>query len=116
MNYPISGMDRRKFLLAATAGAGGLGVAAVSVPFISSMGPSEAAKAAGAAIQVDITAIQPGDLLTVEWRGRPIWVLHRTDSMLESLNDHTQLLADPRSEKLQQPEYAQNLMSSATVN
>ncbi|MDP3844792.1 MAG: ubiquinol-cytochrome c reductase iron-sulfur subunit [Oxalobacteraceae bacterium] len=103
---------RRKFLTVATAGVGGVGLIAASIPFVESMSPSEAAKAAGAAVEVDIGPVGPGMLLTVEWRGKPVWIVHRTDQMLDLLGKHDNQLADPQSKKLQQPEYAKNATRS----
>jgi ubiquinol-cytochrome c reductase iron-sulfur subunit len=101
-------LNRRKILLTATTVAGGVGVVATAVPFLASMAPSEAAKAAGAPVEVDVSSIPPGKLTTVEWRGKPIWVLHRSDEMLAGLNKHDGLLADPASSQAQQPPYATN--------
>jgi ubiquinol-cytochrome c reductase iron-sulfur subunit len=100
--------QRRRLLLAATTGMGALGVAAVAVPFIESMQPSEAAKAAGAPVEVDISNIGPGKLQTAEWRGKPVWILHRTDAMVAELSKLDARLADPASKKDQQPPYAAN--------
>lgn len=99
---------RRKFLLAATTGLGGVGLVATSIPFVQSMWPSEAAKAAGAPVEVDVSQVGPGALQTVEWRGKPIWLVHRTDAMLATLDRHLDQLLDPRSMQLQQPPYATN--------
>lgn len=101
-------LDKRKTLLAATTAVGGVGVVAAVYPFLSSMQPSEAAKAAGAPVEVDISTIPPGRLQTVEWRGKPVWVLHRTEAMLASLDKHDNLLVDPGSSQPQQPPYATN--------
>lgn len=103
---------RRRQLLAATVGVGGIGVVATSVPFVASMSPSEAAKAAGAPVEVDLNQVAPGSLLTVEWRGRPVWVMHRTARILGLLGRHNDQLADPRSEEPQQPDYARNATRS----
>ncbi|SEG13772.1 ubiquinol-cytochrome c reductase iron-sulfur subunit [Nitrosomonas ureae] len=100
--------DRRKFLIAATSVAGGVAGAAIATPFLLSMMPSERAKAAGAPVEVDISKLEPGMLLMVEWRGRVVWVLNRTPEMLETLEKVEDELADPNSEKNQQPEYAKN--------
>lgn len=100
---------RRRLLIAATVGAGGVGLGAVSIPFIRSMSPSARAQAAGAPVQVDISKIAPGMQITVEWRGRPVWVLHRTPEMLDRLREAElrQRLRDPDSEVAsQQPDYA----------
>ena len=106
INERMSG--RRKFLVAATSVAGGVAGAAIATPFLLSMMPSERAKAAGAPVEVDISKLEPGMLLMVEWRGKVVWVLNRTPEMLESLVKVESNLADPNSEKNQQPEYARN--------
>jgi ubiquinol-cytochrome c reductase iron-sulfur subunit len=103
-----SELARRKFLLASTVGVGGIGLVATAIPFIESMEPSERARAAGAPAQIDISRIASGTLATVEWRGKPVWVLHRTSAMLANLGTHDELLLDPRSESDQQPSYAKN--------
>jgi ubiquinol-cytochrome c reductase iron-sulfur subunit len=99
---------RRQFLLQATATVGGIGLAATAVPFVASMLPSERAKAAGAPVEVDLAPVTPGSLSTVEWRGKPVWILHRTAAMLAALNGHDAQLVDPRSQEAQQPPYASN--------
>lgn len=106
INDKMSG--RRKFLVAATSVAGGIAGAAIATPFLLSMMPSERAKAAGAPVEVDISKLEPGMLMMVEWRGRVVWVLNRTPEMLETLVKLEDQLADPNSEKNQQPEYAKN--------
>lgn len=108
MDEKMSG--RRKFLVAATSVAGGVAGAAIATPFLLSMMPSERAKAAGAPVEVNISKLEPGMLLMVEWRGRVVWVLNRTPEMLDSLVkiEDEDVLADPNSEKNQQPEYAKN--------
>lgn len=104
---------RRRWIAAASA-AGGVGVAATAVPFVGSMAPSERAKAFGAPVEVDITRVEPGELSSVSWRGKPVWVLHRTPAMLKALDGHDGLLADPHSERPeQQPEYARNQWRSS---
>ncbi|MDQ1813097.1 ubiquinol-cytochrome c reductase iron-sulfur subunit [Massilia sp. CCM 9210] len=108
MPDPIANLYRRKWLLRATGVSGGAVLAAAAVPFIESLAPSEAARAAGAPVEVDINQIAPGALLTTEWRGRPVWILHRTVSMLTLLRGNDERLADPRSERPQQPPYAAN--------
>jgi ubiquinol-cytochrome c reductase iron-sulfur subunit len=99
---------RRRFLITATSVAGGIASVAWATPFILSMMPSERAKAAGAPVEVDISKLEPGMLLLVEWRGKVVWVLSRTPEMLASLTKLDSKLTDPNSEKDQQPEYAQN--------
>ena len=100
--------SKRRFLIAATSAAGGVIGAAVAVPFLTSMEPSARARAAGAPIEVDISRIEPGAMLTVEWRGKPVWVLNRTKPMLESLAQDSGLLADPDSNGSVQPDYVKN--------
>ena len=96
--------------LIATGCAGAVGGVATAVPFVSSFAPSERAKAAGAAVEVDISAIKPGEKLTVEWRGKPVWIVRRTPEQLESLKKVDPLLADPNSERTTYPipAYAKN--------
>ena len=100
--------DRRRFLTGVTTGVGAAGAAVAVVPFVSSMTPSAKARAAGAPIQVNIANLEPGKLLKVEWRGKPVWIIKRTDEMLSTLNEVTGELADPDSEREQQPFYAKN--------
>lgn len=98
----------RRTLLVATSALGGAGVVATAVPFVASLTPSDRARAAGAPVEADISKLSPGEMMTVEWRGRPVWILRRTEEMLASL-DHTESrVSDPSSERNQQPEYARN--------
>lgn len=101
--------SKRTWLIA-TGCAGAAGGAAVAVPFVASFTPSEKARAAGAAVEVDISALQPGDKLTVEWRGKPVWIVRRTPEMLASLKQTEAQVADPGSARTQYPtpEYARN--------
>ena len=100
---------KRRFLIAATAAMGGVAAAAVAVPFVSSMLPSERAKAAGAPVEADVGKIEPGAMITVEWRGKPVWIVNRTQEMLDMLAQHYGLLSDPMSEVAsQQPNYCDN--------
>jgi len=103
---------RRRFLITATSVAGGIASVAWATPFILSMMPSERAKAAGAPVEVDISKLEPGMLLLVEWRGKVVWILSRTPEMLATLTTLDGKLSDPNSEREQQPEYAQNLTRS----
>jgi ubiquinol-cytochrome c reductase iron-sulfur subunit len=100
--------SRRRFLIAATSIAGGIASIGVATPFVMSMMPSERAKAAGAPVEVDISKLEPGMLLLVEWRGKVVWVLDRTPEMLANLKKLDNQMADPKSEKPQQPAYAKN--------
>lgn len=101
--------SRRKTLVALTSAAGGLAAAGAAIPFIASLAPGERAKAAGAPVEVDLAAIQPAELRTVAWRGRPVWILRRTPGMLQGLHAAEPFLNDPGSSVLsQQPAYAHN--------
>jgi ubiquinol-cytochrome c reductase iron-sulfur subunit len=99
---------RRRFLTAATTVVGAVGTGFVLVPFISSMQPSAKARAAGAPVRADISKLEPGQMVRVKWRGKPVWIVNRTPQMLESLPELDPELRDPRSLEPQQPEYAQN--------
>ncbi|HRP97721.1 MAG TPA: ubiquinol-cytochrome c reductase iron-sulfur subunit [Rhodocyclaceae bacterium] len=98
----------RRTLLVATSAAGGVAAVATAVPFVASLTPSDRAKAAGAPVEADISQLAPGAMMTVEWRGKPVWILRRTPEMLASLEKTEELVADPASEQPQQPEYARN--------
>ncbi len=102
---------KRRFLVAATGVAGGVATAAAAVPFVASMLPSERAKAAGAPVEADIGGLGPGEKITVEWRGQPVWIVRRTPEMLESIKQSDARVADPKSQRGKgelTPEYAQN--------
>ncbi len=98
----------RRQLLLVTSAAGGVGAVAAAVPFVASLTPSERAKAAGAPVEVDISKLAPGQMMTVEWRGKPVWIINRTKDMLDSLKKTDSEVSDPNSEKPMQPAYAQN--------
>lgn len=98
----------RRRLLVATSVAGGAAAVATAVPFVASLTPSERAKAAGAPVEADISKLAPGEMMTVEWRGKPVWILRRTPEMLASLDKTDGLVSDPESNKPQQPNYAKN--------
>lgn len=100
--------NRRRVLIAATSAVGAVGVGFALVPFIASMNPSAKARAAGAPVEADISKLEPGALLRVKWRGKPIWVVHRTPEMLATLPTLDGELADPNSDVPQQPEYCKN--------
>jgi len=92
-------------------GAGAIGGVAVAVPFVSSFAPSERAKAAGAPVEVDISTLKAGEMATVEWRGKPVWILKRTPEQVESLKKTEAQVADPQSKRKPDeltPEYARN--------
>jgi len=99
---------RRRTLVAATTAVGGIGVAVATVPFIASMLPSERAKAAGAPVETDLSNLEAGTLQTVEWQGKPVWILRRTDEMLRLLGKDDRQLSDARSDVPQQPTYCRN--------
>jgi ubiquinol-cytochrome c reductase iron-sulfur subunit len=105
--------ERRAALVTACA-VGGAGAAALAVPFVSTFAPSERAKAAGAPVEVDMSGLAPGEMRTVEWRGKPVWVLRRTPEMIESVKRATPNVADPKSERTAYPTpaYAQNELRS----
>ncbi|MDB5772599.1 MAG: ubiquinol-cytochrome c reductase iron-sulfur subunit [Burkholderiales bacterium] len=101
----------RRGLLVATCAAGGVAGLATAGAFVSTFQPSERAKAAGAPVEVDISGLAPGELKTVEWRGKPVWVLKRSPEMIASLKKTEAQLADPKSERNPNeltPEYARN--------
>jgi ubiquinol-cytochrome c reductase iron-sulfur subunit len=102
----------RRFWLAATAVAGGAAAVATAIPFVSTLAPSERAKAAGAPVTADVADLRPGDTRIVEWRGKPVWLVRRTPAMLASLQGHDDQLADPASKQDQQPRYAKNATRS----
>ena len=107
----------RRRLIVATAAVGGVGAVAALVPFVSSLLPSERAKAAGAPVEVDISKLESGQMITVEWRGKPVWIINRTQEMLDTLPKLSDQMADPNSEvKSQQPDYAANLNRSIKDN
>lgn len=99
---------RRRFLTRVTTAFGLVGAAFAATPFVKSMMPSARARAAGAPVEVDITDLKPGEMVTKEWRGKPVWVLRRTERMLETLDGVRGQLADPDSSESIQPPYASN--------
>jgi len=98
----------RRRLIVATAAVGGAGAVAALVPFVSSLLPSERAKAAGAPVEVDIGKLEAGQMMTVEWRGKPVWIINRTPEMLGTLPKLDGSVADPKAEVDMQPAYARN--------
>jgi len=106
------GLSRRHFLTVATTAVGGVGLALTAVPFLASWKPSARAQAAGAPVEVDISKLEEGALLRVEWRGKPVWVIKRSPAMLENLANSTNELRDADSNESDQPEYAQNATRS----
>ena len=110
MNEVKVNKPRRRFLTAATSFVAGAGVVGVATPFVKSWNPSAKAKAVGAPVRVDPSKIEPGSMITVAWQGKPVWILRRTTTNIENLdqNEHREKLRDPDSENNQQPDYAKN--------
>ncbi|HRH28506.1 MAG TPA: ubiquinol-cytochrome c reductase iron-sulfur subunit, partial [Aquabacterium sp.] len=96
-NQPVD-QSRRTWVTMACA-AGGAGGVATIVPFVSTFQPSERARAAGAAVEADISTLKPGEMMTVEWRGKPVWILRRSEEQLKALGSLDADLADPKSER-----------------
>jgi ubiquinol-cytochrome c reductase iron-sulfur subunit len=103
--------ERRRWLLL-TGAAGSVAAVGTAVPLVSSLAPSERAKAAGGAVEVEIGDIAPGGSKTVEWRGKPVWIVRRTPEMIAALAGHDADLVDPQSRREQQPPYAANTARS----
>jgi ubiquinol-cytochrome c reductase iron-sulfur subunit len=99
---------RRRFWIGATSAVGAVGVVGVAVPFVQSWNPSAKAKNAGAPVVADISKLEPGQKMTVEWRGKPVWILKRTKEALTTLEEVKGQLRDPASDESNQPEYAKN--------
>lgn len=106
-NPPEINAGRRRLIVVTAAAGGACGVAA-ALPFAASMLPSERAKAMGAPVEADISALAPGDMQVIEWRGKPVWIIRRTKEMLASIKKDDGIVADPQSKVPQQPEYAKN--------
>ena len=107
---PSMDKDRRQWLIA-TSAVGGVGAAAALYPFVDSFEPSERAKAAGAAVEIDISGMKPDEMRTIEWRGKPVWVIRRTEAQLAELPKNDPNLADPESKRNPSeltPPYARN--------
>jgi len=100
--------SRRRFLTAAATVVGGAGTVAGAVPFIATMTPSEKTKAIGAPVEVDISKLRPGELTIEKWQGKPVWILRRTQEMLDDISAQADIVSDPVSESSAQPDYAKN--------
>jgi ubiquinol-cytochrome c reductase iron-sulfur subunit len=100
--------SKRRLLIAATTAAGGVAAVGIGTPFVMSLTPSDRAKAAGAPVEVDISTIEPGTMLSVEWQGKPVWIVRRSREMLDLLVKHDGDLVDPASSVQQQPDYCCN--------
>ena len=105
---PAVNARKRRFLIGATGVVAGVGALAAAVPFVVSFFPSERAKAAGAPVEVDISKLELGQKIDIEWRGKVVWLINRTPDMLASLPKLTAQLADPDSKQSSQPAYAAN--------
>ena len=101
---------RRRVLTALTCAVGAAGAVGVAVPFVGSWSPSAKAKAAGAPVKIDLSKLEPGGLITEEWRGKPVFILRRTKEALAAMSTLTSQLSDPSSDKSLQPNYAKNEM------
>jgi len=101
-------LKRRRVLTAATSVVGAVGAGYVVYPFLAAWAPSEKAKAAGAPVEADISRIEPGQMLRVKWRGKPVWIVSRTEQNIADLAKMTDRLADPASDMPQQPDYCKN--------
>lgn len=105
--------SRRRFLIGATSVVGGIGVVGAAVPFVASWNPGAKAKAAGAPVTVNIDKIDPGQQITVAWRGKPVWIIRRTDEMLESIKSlNKRVKSTEKPEPGQQPEYIEGIYRS----
>ncbi|HIG78422.1 MAG TPA: ubiquinol-cytochrome c reductase iron-sulfur subunit [Cycloclasticus sp.] len=109
MSEQVVDKRRRLFLTAAATAVTGVGAVYVAVPFLSSMNPSDRAKAAGAPVEADISKLEPGQLIRVEWRGKPVWVLKRTQEVLAQIAGMTEKLRDPESNESEQPDSCKNV-------
>ncbi len=113
MSTDVVDQGKRRFLTAATSVVGAVGAGFVAVPFIASWMPSERAKNAGAPVEADISKLEEGRMMIVEWQSKPVWIVRRSQQMLDSLPNLNDNLRDPASENTdQQPEYAQNATRS----
>jgi len=112
MSEQVVDKRRRLFLTAAATAVTGVGAAYVAVPFVASMNPSDRAKAAGAPVEADISKLEPGQLIRVEWRGKPVWILKRTEEVLVQLEEMKDQLRDPESNESEQPESCKNVARS----
>ena len=101
-------MERRQFLTGTATVLGGVGASVAAIPFVSTFQPSARAKAIGAPVEANIDQIEPGQRVTYKWRGKPVWIVRRTEEQLKALEDSTAVLADPESAKSIQPVLAEN--------
>ena len=112
MNREGVDTSKRQFLTSALSVVGAVGAGYLAVPFLSQMQPSAKAMAAGAPVEVDLSKMEPGQLIRVAWRGKPVWVLNRTPEVISTLSTLDSKLADPQSNESSQPEYSKNSLRS----
>jgi ubiquinol-cytochrome c reductase iron-sulfur subunit len=112
MNDGDINVGRRRFLIGATSVVGGVGAIGAAVPFVASWNPSAKAKAAGAPVKANKSKLEPGQQMTVAWRGKPIWILRRTEEMLANIKKLNDRLVDPYSKEPQQPPYIKGIYRS----
>jgi len=112
MTEKVVDKNKRRFLISLTTIVGAIGVAFASVPFLSSWLPSAKARAAGGPVDADLSSLEAGEMMTVEWRGKPVWIIRRTEEMLKSLTAISEKLRDPDSLVNQQPDYSKNIHRS----
>ena len=108
MTVDSTDIERRQFLTGTAAVLGGLGAGVAAIPFVSTFQPSERAKAIGAPVEANIDQIEPGQRVTYKWRGKPVWIIRRTEEQLAALEQMRDILADPDSTSSVQPEFAEN--------
>jgi ubiquinol-cytochrome c reductase iron-sulfur subunit len=111
-DLPEVDKKKRRILIGMSGAVGAVAGIGAATPFVMSMFPSERARAAGAPLEVDIGNIEPGMMITEEWRGKPVWILHRTAGMIESVHESDDRVADPDSRLPMQPVYAKNELRS----
>ena len=107
MTVDSTDIERRQFLTGTAAVLGGLGAGVAAIPFVSTFQPSERAKAIGAPVEANIDQIEPGQRVTYKWRGKPVWIIRRTEEQLAALEQMRDILADPDSTSSVQPEFAE---------
>jgi len=112
MSENVVDPSRRWFLTKAASAVGAAGTVFAAIPFISSMQPSEKAQAAGAPVEVDISKLEPGQIIRVMWRGKPVWIVQRSQESLQALPSLVEKLRDPNSDESEQPEGAHNAYRS----
>jgi ubiquinol-cytochrome c reductase iron-sulfur subunit len=108
MTVDSTDIERRQFLTGTAAVLGGLGAGVAAIPFVSTFQPSERAKAIGAPVEANIDQIEPGQRVTYKWRGKPVWIIRRTEEQLSALEQLRDILADPDSASSVQPDFAEN--------